>query len=161
VRHLGQELVGYIQLAKSSLRRILGTYNNLTLIIYGMTGNTANSRFRLLPNNNTTLGSYSGLEGTTVIQENSAPIYLTGNSNTTRTSSSNVWAVTINNYASTSTHKPLLVYSVFVGGGGSNVQVSFAGALTTTSAISSLVFDYGATNTFAGGTVLLYGVKLL
>jgi hypothetical protein len=33
------------------------------------------------------------------------------------------------------------------------------GAFRSNTAITSLVLDYGGTNTFAGGTVLLYGVK--
>ena len=157
----GMTLISTTSLSGASvvLSSIPATYNNLMLVVFGMTANTSNKLFRLLPNNSTTLGIYSGLESTTGFQFNGSPLYMSGNSSTTRTSAVNAWAITINNYASTSSLKPFEVYGMYVNSSAANAQISFQGIINTTSAISSLVFDYEGTNTFAGGTVLLYGVK--
>ncbi len=144
-----------------TLSSIPGTYNDLMLIIFGMTGNTANSRPRVLPNNSTSIGFYSGLYDSNTWGENGSPLYISGNENTLRTNSANAWALTINNYASTTSRKPFQCYGHFVDGGGASneASISFQGILGTTSAITSIVLDYGNTNSFSAGTVLLYGVK--
>lgn len=144
-----------------TLSSIPATYNELVVLISGMTGNTANSRPSVRPNSSTTLGYYSGLYDTSNWQEAASPLYLSANENTLRTNAVNAWYLTIKNYASTSDRKPFQCYGHFVDGGGASneASVSFQGILATTSAISSLVINYGGTNTFAAGTVLLYGVK--
>ncbi|NBR24300.1 MAG: hypothetical protein EBU08_11130 [Micrococcales bacterium] len=78
-----------------------------------------------------------------------------------RTDANNAWALQFDNYTSSTRYKPFEYYGFYVNasGGISNVVVSAAGAFRSNTAITSLVFDYGGTNTFASGTVLLYGVK--
>jgi hypothetical protein len=78
---------------------------------------------------------------------------------TTRTDADNAFILQINNYTSTTAYKPYTYSGFFVDSSAVNTTITAGGAFRSTTAITSLVFDYGGTNTFAGGTVLLYGVK--
>jgi hypothetical protein len=152
--------------ATTTISSIPQTYNSLYLIITGVTGNTANSKVRCIPNNS----SLSDYVGATFDNTSGAPsqfgrdgsrIELVNTAGSDRTDANNAWSLQLNNYTSSTTFKPLEYYGFYVNasGGISNVSVSAAGAFRSNTAITSLVFDYGGTNTFASGTVLLYGVK--
>jgi hypothetical protein len=144
--------------ATTTLSSIPQTYNSLFLIIIGMTANTSNTRFRCLPNNVNNLSDYQNVEfGTNYSLANSA-IRLT-ESNELRTNASNAWVLQFNNYTSTTSFKPFTFSGFYVENSGSNYSCNAGGAFRSNTAITSLVFDYSGTNTFAGGTVLLYGVK--
>ena len=142
----------------TTLSSIPSTYNDLIIQVYGVTGNTANSRFSVKPNNANNC-DYLLQENATSGTENDSPIYLSGNANTLRTNANNAWTIEISNYASATARKPLLSYGKFLDSASADKVNVTTGIVDTTSAISSLVFQYGGTNTFAGGTVLLYGVK--
>jgi hypothetical protein len=133
------------------------TYVNLFVVITGVTGNTANSQIRVRPNNSTS-SNYVKLA------DSSAPVDIKGEAlgltsdNALRTSANNAWAITFNNYASASSYKPFSYSGSFTTA--SLVQsVAGFGAHISNTAISSLVVDFGGSNTLAGGTVLIYGVK--
>jgi hypothetical protein len=153
--------------ATTTLSSIPQTYNSLYLVITGVTGNTSDNRLRCLPNNSSSLSSYTGMQladPTTfgqgfAVYDNA--IRLVTTAATDRTDANNAFALSIDNYTSTTRFKPFEWYGYYVNssGGISNNVVIAGGAFKSNSAITSLVFDYGGTNTFAGGTVLLYGVK--
>ena len=152
--------------ATTTLSSIPQTYNSLFLVITGMTGNTSDNKLRCLPNNSTTLSNTAGTmdDGTntgTSFGRSSTTIQLVQTVSTSRTDANNAWALSFYNYTSTTAYKPFEFSGFFVNssGGASNNAIFAGGAFRSNTAITSLVFDYGGTNTFAGGTVLLYGVK--
>jgi len=145
----------------TTLSSIPQTYNNLYLIISGMTGNTANEVFRINPNNVTNLVDFSSTVSTSsaVGSDQNQAIQLDVNKTIVRTNADNIWGVTFENYTSTTRYKPFNCNGFFVEPAATNVAVSINGVFRSNTAITSLVFTRGGTQTFAGGTVLLYGVK--
>jgi len=143
--------------ATTTISSISQAYNSLMVVVTGMTGNTADSLFRLLPNGSATEATYSVVNQGTAAQVKNLRITL-ASVVTTRTNANNSWTIIFNNYASTTANKPFNFYGYFTDGSGTQSTVG-GGAYTSTTALSSLTFDYQGTNTFAGGTVLIYGVK--
>ena len=144
--------------ATTTISSIDQTYKDLFIIVSGMTANTGNDDLSIRPNNVTNLTNITGTRTSVVTGLNDSKINLTVSENTVRTDANNVWAVKIYNYASTTTFKPLDVSGQFVSTSGQQA-IQLGGAFRSNTAISSLVFEYGGTKTFIGGTVLLYGVK--
>lgn len=145
--------------ATTTLSSIPQTYENLYLIVSGMTANTGNNDFRLMPNNVSNLANYTGTVDSSVTGTADQRINLSIFQNTLRTNADNLWVINFYNYTSTGKFKAFDTTGYFVNSSTQNKVVEWGGVFRSTSAISSLVFDYGGTNTFAGGTVLLYGVK--
>ena len=147
--------------ATVTLSSIPQTYKDLILIFNGYTGNTSNNRIRLLPNNVSNLAYATGVRQDTgsAEQYSATVIYPNMNQSTLRTDANNSSQVTIFNYASTTQFKPFNTNHVIVGTDSAYYAGISGGAFMSTTAISSIVLDYGGTNTFAGGTVLLYGVS--
>lgn len=144
--------------ATTTLSSIPQTYTSLYLIVTGVTGNTANSEIRCLPNNVNNLSDYSVILGTGAGGRSNSSLILT-ETTSLRTNADNAWMIQFHNYTSTTRYKPFSFNGFFVAAGPTNYSIIAAGGYRSNSAITSLVFDYGGTNTFAGGTVLLYGVK--
>lgn len=144
--------------ATTTLSSIPQTYNSLYLVIQNVTGNTSDALFRCLPNNVDNLSAYQGLIAGVSFEQTAAAIRLAQN-NTLRTNSDNAWVLIFENYTSTTGYKPFEFYGFYVKTGTTNETILAGGAFRSNTAITSLVFDYGGTNTFAGGTVRLYGVK--
>jgi hypothetical protein len=144
--------------ATTTLSSIPQTYNSLFLVVAGMTANTSNALFRLKPNDSTSISSYTQLNNSAIANYEATFVRLS-DGDTLRTNANNVWAISIDNYTSTTRFKPLSVIGRYVNAASANFNHSVLGSIITNSAITSLVFDYEGTNTFAGGTILLYGVK--
>jgi hypothetical protein len=144
--------------ATTTLSSIPQTYNSLFLTISGVTGNTADSFFMCLPNNVNNLTNITGVSAGSVNDDVDREIRL-ARSATTRASALNAWTLQIDNYTSTTGFKPLNYFGFYVSTSLGNTCTMAGGAFRSNTAITSLVFNYGGTNTFAGGTVLLYGVK--
>jgi hypothetical protein len=143
--------------ATTTLSSIPQTYNTLLFIINGMTANTGNKQLRALPNNVADQSTYVGVDRTTTYFKGGGTIELTAT--TDRTNNANITLLQINNYASTTQAKPITFYSRFQSSSEGQSGKIGGGGIQTSDAITSMVFDYEGTNTFAGGTVLLYGVK--
>jgi hypothetical protein len=144
--------------ATTTLSSIPQTYKSLFLVITGMTANTANKRFRMLANNANNIADYSMLENASGLTYKADVLRIT-DADTNRSDANNAWAISISNYTSTTAFKPFDWRGRFIDSGGLARTVFGGGAIITTSAITSLVFDYEGTNTFAGGTILFYGVS--
>jgi hypothetical protein len=144
--------------ATTTLSSIPQTYNSLFLIVTRVTANTNDDRLRVLPNNVNNLMEYQALNNGTAYSLSNSPIRLT-EENHQRTNANNSWALKIDNYTSSNSFKPVNFYGFYRNTAGSTRSINAGGAFISDTAITSLVFDYGGTNTFAGGTVLLYGVK--
>ena len=147
--------------ATVTLSSIPQTYKDLVVIITGMTANTANGAIRILPNSVSNLAWQTGVrqDAGSAEQYSATVIRPHANQQTLRTSSDNAMQVLIRNYSSTTGFKPYNTSHVIVGTDSNYYAGVFGGAFMSTTAISSLVIDYGGTNTFAGGTLLLYGVS--
>jgi hypothetical protein len=144
--------------ATTTLSSIPQTYNSLYIVITGMTANTSNQRFRMLPNNVNNLSDYSLVENATAITYKSDVVRLT-DADTTRTNANNAWAIKIDNYTSSTAFKPFEYYGRWIDSGAAARTIFAGGVFCSTTAITSIVFDYQAVNTFSGGTILFYGVK--
>jgi hypothetical protein len=158
----GMTLISTTTLSGTSttLSSIPQTYNNLMLIVFGMTHNTSNRKFRCLPNNATNLCFYSGVRSSSAATSFAGTtLNLDMDLDVLRTDANNAWVLTFDNYTSSTGMKPFNFSGGFVNGTSVDSSVVAGGYFRSTTAISSLVFDVQGTNTFAGGTVLLYGVK--
>ena len=142
----------------TTLSSIPQTYKSLILLITRVTGNTSDQRVRILPNNSTNLCDTIALENTSTTTNFGARIRLAQGA-TVRTDADNCWNVTFDNYTSSTSFKPVAYYGRFVDSPNGTTVVTAGGAFKSNTAITSIVLDYGGTQTFAGGTVLLYGVN--
>jgi hypothetical protein len=147
--------------ASTTISSIPQTYVSLYLVVAGMTANTSDSSFNLIPNNTGSTTNYVATRSYAVasIVATNANIDFSLAQNTIRTNANNACAITFNNYTSTTSYKPFNVNGFLVNGASTNAAYNINGTFMSNSALTSLVFNYGGTNTFAGGTVLLYGVK--
>lgn len=144
--------------ATTTLSSIPQTYKYLYLIVANVTGNTSDASIRMIPNNVAAAGCFSYVYAANVGYQAGTRIALDGFTQTENTSTENSFAVYINNYTSTTQFKPFSWSGAFeYPGSAGQTSVIGGGHIKQTNAITSLVFDYGGTNTFAGGTVLLYG----
>jgi hypothetical protein len=134
------------------------TYVNLFVLVTGVTGNTANSQIRVRPNNSTS-NHYCKLAGSSAVIDISGEALGLTSDTSLRTNADNAWAITFYNYASSSTYKPFVYSGTFLNLASVRQPIAGFGTASSNTAISSLVIDYGGTNTLAGGTVLIYGVK--
>ena len=147
--------------ASTTISSISGSYTNLQIYVYGMTGNGGDSQFRLWFNGDTGGGYMAGVVfgGSGVATGSTADrIYVYQNA-TLRTNATNAVAINMSNYSNTSGRKPVSIYGYCIKTGTADSVVNQAGYFQGTAAVTSVSFDYGGTNTFAGGTVLIYGVK--
>ena len=145
--------------ASTTISSINQTYNTLFCVISGVTNNTSNTKFCVKPNG-ASVANYTLLDNDSLAALENEVIFMTGiATNTLRTSTANAYSLTINNYASATAFKPMLSYGRFLSSASANRSVANLGALTTTSAITSLEFLLASGDTFSAGTVLLYGVK--
>jgi hypothetical protein len=148
--------------ANTTISSIPQTYKSLHLVVFGMTANTSDEQFFIQPNGVTNLVNQiasrnnAGTYSTTGVE--SDRIVLTVGTNTLRTNANNAWAINIYNYASTTSFKPFNLSGFWVNSSSANQAMDGGGAFRSTTAISSLVFQY-ASNTYTAGTVLLYGVN--
>jgi hypothetical protein len=145
----------------TTISSISSAYTNLQIYIYGITGNTSDAAVRVWFNADTGGGFMAGVRvsGTAVTWGVAADrISLFGYS-TARTNSTNAAVINVSNYSNTSGRKPVEICGYCISTGVADGVINQAGYFQGTAAVSSVTFDYGGTNTFAGGTVLIYGVK--
>jgi hypothetical protein len=145
--------------ATVSLSSIPQTYKSLRVVVYGVLGQTSDAQIWCKVNNTTTGMYVSGVRAGSASQLQDLRVYLTVGDASNRTSSDNAWVFQFDNYASTTNYKPMVLFGRSLLTDASIEQINYAGAFSSNSAITSLVFQYGGTNNFNGGTVELYGVK--
>lgn len=150
--------------ASVTLSSIPQTYKNLYIVIQGYTGNTSNNLCRILPNNvnNLTSAIYTrGFPtGNTTHETSLGALYPHYNQSILRTDANNISTVEIKNYTSSTSYKTFSTEAGIIGTDSNFYTFQGAGVFASNTAITSLVLDYGGTGvTFAGGTVLFYGVN--
>jgi hypothetical protein len=148
--------------ASTTISSISQSYNSL-FIVATLVNLSTSHRFRLAPNAATTssTGAYtssdnSGNPESQIYADEYiqfTPRNFLAGSNTT-----NSWALTINNYTSTASHKPFEFTGSFIDDTSRKAPVMGGGSFRSNTEITSLEFS-PSFGTFSGGTILVYGVK--
>jgi hypothetical protein len=143
--------------ATTTISSISQSYNELYVLVYGMTNATANGEFWCNVNS-VTSGVYSAnVRNSTAGATTNGRISLGGGLDYLRTDANNVSFFRIQNYASTANYKSYQGSAVF-NNNGTVFGTIFGGGVATNSAITSLQFQAQGGN-LSTGTVLIYGVK--
>jgi hypothetical protein len=144
--------------ATTTVSSIDGTYNNLQVIMFGMTNATGNGKLRIAPNASTTISSQVRMENTTsfgTTMDNYLIPY--GNlSSSDRTIADQIIVLNIIGYSNTNFQKGFSTFGRVNEGTG--YPCFSNGYISTSSAITSLVFSNSGGD-WTAGTVLIYGVK--
>jgi hypothetical protein len=141
----------------TSITGISGIYNNLFVIVQGVTINTGAAAIDISPNGSAVISTYAFQYGSTNDSGISEKIKLSANQQIDNTGGLNAFALSIENYASASYYKAFNWSGTFPST--TRKSVYGGGGIETTSAITSLDFICGSGRTFSGGQVLIYGVK--
>ena len=143
--------------ASTTISSISQSYNDLYIFITGVTNATADNGFYCQPNSASTT-SWVAAEAA-VVRGGDTLWHLTGDANhPDRTSTNNVYALTIYNYASTTAFKPIQWSGCYQQSGAINRRITGGGGFRSNTAVSSILFANAGGN-FSSGTVLIYGVK--
>ena len=150
--------------ATVSINSISGSYKSLYAVIYGVTNLNYAGTFRVAPNGTTnitdTTTQNAGITTTWQGYQNDYLFLSSGVSGKrpVNNNSTNFWALSIDNYASTASTKGFIVNGGFQDADNGYRPFTSFGQIRTTSAITSLVFSNNAGD-LDTGTVLLYGVN--
>jgi hypothetical protein len=144
--------------ATTTISGISGAYNELYVLVYGMTNATNSQEFFCNVNSVTTGVYYEGLRIGAVTSKLNTNISFGAGGDLLRTGGNNAALVRIQNYASTANYKPMQFSSVYVDNASATRGATGSGGIATNSAITSLQFDAQGGD-FTAGTVLIYGVK--
>jgi hypothetical protein len=149
--------------ATTTISSIDQTYNNLFLVISGVTNATANGQLRIAPNNSTSITSLTISQGGALAQTSDNYLWASDvQSDIGRTSANNIFTISINNYASSSIFKTIHVLYGYINASSNKTYGSNFGYIASATAVTSLVFSNGSGaggGNLSTGTVLVYGVK--
>jgi hypothetical protein len=142
--------------ASTTISSISQSYTNLEAVIVNCNISSAGAlKFQCNGSASQILIGGDGYDNGTV-NANTSSFALT-RSNLTASNTANAFNVTVSNYASTTTSKPISSYG-YATYSGQTYSNFMSGAYTPTTAVTSLVIGLTA-GTFSAGTVYLYGVK--
>lgn len=146
----------------SSISSISGSYKSLFAVVSGLTTNGSGANWQINPNGSNSITNnvvVSGIASVAQVLHYPALWYLNINAAKT-TGGENCWSFTIDNYASTTAHKPIIMSGQFLeqNSGTDKCAINTAGGIRTDSAITSLDFVTNS-GSWTAGTVLLYGVS--
>ena len=147
--------------ASTTISGISQDYNDLQIIVDGVTNATANGNLYMKINGNNSSFLITGVTGMSTPNSffNTTTAYLNDdNYAISRTSADNAWQVKINNYVQATRYKPMNVYGLYLNSGGSDHAVNFGGVVDNNAAITSILFLNTGGN-LSTGTVKIYGVK--
>jgi hypothetical protein len=150
--------------ATTTISSISGSYNDLQIVVSGVSNNTADGIFAIEPNSTNNFTQNGFVYGDNVQSDFNTKLLLsseqTAGLRPDRTSTDNSWVINIFNYASTTQKKTFSVFGAYPSGstGGGRAGFRSGGMINTNSAIDALLFR-NTGGTFIGGTVLVYGVK--
>jgi hypothetical protein len=145
----------------STISSISGSYKSLFGVITGAETNGSGANWRIDPNGSNAITNTVTLSGYATVATGYhyvASWYLNINAAKT-TGGENCWSFTIDNYASTTGHKPVKLSGQFIEAAGTDKgAINNGGGIRTNSAITSLDF-VTLSGSWTAGTVLLYGVN--
>ena len=145
----------------STISSISGSYKSLFGVVSGATTNGSGANWKIDPNGSTLITNTATLEGnnaTAAIYAYTATWYMTIAQYSKVSGGENCWSFTIDNYASTTNHKPVQMYGQWIKPDDALASMSNGGGIRTNSAITSLDF-VTLSGSWTAGTVLLYGVS--
>jgi hypothetical protein len=148
--------------ASTTISSINQGYVNLYIFIYGMTNNTANDYLLVeLFNGATALNNYVGGNKIANSSDGGVSVYAGNNFDSgtalLRTSANNAFTLILENYADTTSRKPLKFNGAFLQSSGVGI-LNWSGIVNSNSAVDKITLsNYGGT--FSAGTVKIYGVK--
>lgn len=142
--------------ASTTISSISQSYTNLEAVIVNCNISSGGAlKFQCNGSSSQILIGGDGYDNGTV-NANTSSFALT-RSNLTASNTANAFNVTVSNYASTTTSKPISSYG-YATYSGQTYSNFMSGAYTPTTAVTSLVIGLTG-GTFTAGTVYLYGVK--
>ena len=144
--------------ATVTLSSIPQTYVSLYLVMFGLTNATGNGFNRIAPNNVTNLTDKTGVFNSAVNQRTNDYLELGDGGATLRTSTNNVYVITVDNYTSSTNYKTGELYGSDVSSASSTNRFQFAYVFRSNTALTSMVISNSGGN-LSTGTALLYGVK--
>jgi len=145
--------------ATVTLSSISQDYNSLFMVFNRITNSTANGKFYLNPNAAGTNSRLSGVESGTAFSNGYGGLFQTQN-NWDRSNADNGMSLRIDNYTASLNYNKAVVWSGYYFTSGSIAAQFIVGGIVSESsgALTSIVLSNTGGN-WAGGTVLLYGVK--
>lgn len=145
--------------ATVTISSISQSYKSLVMVISGVTNATAAGQFRIAPNGSTNTTTTTQINPSTFAWSlfNNDYLRLTAGATLLISNANNAWSVQINNYASTTAYKSVLMFGNAETTGANPGLFGF-GNYQSNTAVSSLVFSNSGGN-LSTGTVLLYGVS--
>jgi hypothetical protein len=158
----GETLISTTSLSGSSvitLSSIPQTFNDLKIVLFGLTWDTADSLPSLRPNGNDTSFTYGGARSSGTANGRVNTEFWFTEDNWSRTNTDNCFVFNFYNYASTTAVKSVIYGGQYMATGGSTRRAQTgAGGWNSTAAITSMGIYVEGRNVTAG-TALLYGVK--
>jgi hypothetical protein len=139
----------------TTISGISGSYKNLRILIYGLNLATA-GEIRVAPNGTNNIATQTWARFSTVSATRNTYLWIQQSGYIAASDTSNSYGLDIYNYASTAARKPFQVFGTMFNNSSQMESYWGAGGITTTSAITSLVFDNSQGGTVTG-TVLIYG----
>jgi hypothetical protein len=142
--------------ASTTISSISGTYTSLVAFVSKINF-ASDDTMRIAPNatdSTQTIGIFNATN-----QSSTNIWYPSWEVNNLSANTNNAFSFTIDNYASTTSYKPISWDGVCTASGPTIRAFNGSGAFKSDSAITSLVFSTQNGNNFNAGTVLLYGVK--
>ena len=150
--------------SSTTVSSISGAYQDLYVLVTGMTNATANGSFRVAINGATGSSSSTGIfyanaaGGSFTLYNDYTSRYAGNNSGLLRTDANNSYMLTIFDYASSTAPKPYQNILTGLDGNSSNYIQQGQGGYNANTAVTSLVFSNAGGN-WSTGTVRVYGVK--
>jgi hypothetical protein len=148
----------------TTISSISQAYEQLYIVISGVTYSTAASNFRMNLNGNTTnnlvMTTYANTNSSTVTGHANNPDYrLTNQSPQLNTSANNLFFVTIYNYASATGIKTMNGVSNYLNNSSYQTIQTTPGFYNATTAVTSITFEQSNGASATAGTIKIYGVK--
>jgi len=97
----------------TTISSISQSYNSLFILVYGVTGNTANDRVRGAINGASANHDYQEVFNGSVATGATSKLFFVP-TNTLRTSAANAWSLKIDNYTSSTNYKPFFIWTLYV-----------------------------------------------
>jgi hypothetical protein len=143
--------------ASVTLSSIPQTYNSLFMVFNRITNSTANGKFYLNPNAAGTNARMSGVENGTAFTFGYGALFQTQNT-WDRANADNGMSLSIDNYTVTGAYNKPFVWTGYYFNGSAYAFIAGGVLSESSGAVTSIVLSNTGGN-WAGGTVLLYGVK--
>ena len=143
--------------ASVTLSSIPQTYNSLFMVFNRITNSTADGKFYLNPNGAGTNSRLSGVDNGTAFTNGYGGLFQTQNT-WSRSNADNGMSLRIDNYTAASNYNKPIVWSGYYFQGTANSFIVGGIISESAGALTSMVLSNTGGN-WAGGTVLLYGVK--